>query len=98
MKILAIKLILFYRAVLSPYWPSACRYQPTCSQYAIDVLQTEGLVKGGFLALARLASCGPWIIPREYITGMKYYASKFTVISHHCVSFSDPKVLNKNND
>ena len=98
MKILAIKLILVYRAALSPYWPSACRYQPTCSQYAIDVLQIEGLIKGGFLSLARIASCGPWTIPRECIIGIKYYASKFTSISYRCVNSSVPEVLNKNNE
>ena len=60
MKKLAINLILIYKAVLSPYWPATCRYQPTCSQYALDVLNKESTVKALALILSRLTSCGPW--------------------------------------
>ena len=60
MKKFAVNLILIYRAVMSPYWPAACRYQPTCSQYALDVLEKERTSKALVLILARLASCGPW--------------------------------------
>ena len=40
--------------------PSPCRYQPTCSTYALDAIDQRGLVVGGWLALRRLSRCGPW--------------------------------------
>ncbi len=51
--------IRFYRAVLSPLFPPACRFQPTCSHYAIDAIQTHGPLKGLGLAARRLARCHP---------------------------------------
>jgi putative membrane protein insertion efficiency factor len=51
--------IRFYRAFVSPLFPSACRFQPTCSQYAIEAIQTHGPLKGLFLAARRLARCHP---------------------------------------
>ncbi len=53
-------LIRFYQVAISPYTPSACRYQPTCSQYSAEALQKHGLFKGSWLALKRIASCHPW--------------------------------------
>ena len=60
MKKFATDLILIYKAVLSPYWPATCRYQPTCSQYALDVLEKERTTKALTLIMSRLLSCGPW--------------------------------------
>ncbi|MEJ0042487.1 MAG: membrane protein insertion efficiency factor YidD [Rhizomicrobium sp.] len=51
--------IRFYRAFLSPFFPPACRFQPTCSQYAIEAIQTHGALKGAGLVLRRLARCHP---------------------------------------
>lgn len=51
--------IRFYRAFISPLFPAACRFQPTCSQYAIEAIQTHGPVKGLALAARRLARCHP---------------------------------------
>ncbi|MEI9990753.1 MAG: membrane protein insertion efficiency factor YidD [Rhizomicrobium sp.] len=51
--------IRFYRAFVSPFFPPACRFQPTCSQYAIEAIQTHGALKGAGLALRRLARCHP---------------------------------------
>jgi len=53
-------LVRFYQVAISPYTPSACRYTPTCSQYAIDALEMHGVLKGGMLALKRIFSCHPW--------------------------------------
>ena len=56
-------LILFvrgYQVMISPYFPSSCRYSPTCSHYAIDALRTHGSVKGSWLAIKRILRCHPW--------------------------------------
>ncbi|HEX2901763.1 MAG TPA: membrane protein insertion efficiency factor YidD [Bacteroidia bacterium] len=49
-----------YQIVLSPLLPNACRYQPTCSRYAIETLQKHGPFRGFYLATRRLMSCHPW--------------------------------------
>ena len=40
--------------------PPSCRYQPSCSAYAITALQRYGAAKGGWLALKRIMRCHPW--------------------------------------
>ena len=40
--------------------PTGCRFLPSCSQYAIEALQTHGLRRGGWLTITRLARCTPW--------------------------------------
>jgi putative membrane protein insertion efficiency factor len=49
-----------YRLVLSPWLGHACRFQPTCSAYALEALERHGALRGGALALRRLAACHPW--------------------------------------
>ena len=51
--------ILFYRAAISPLMPPACRYQPTCSAYALAAIDTHGPFKGSWLALKRILRCHP---------------------------------------
>ena len=53
-------LIRVYQNGISPYLPASCRYQPTCSHYAIEALKKHGLFKGGWLAAKRILSCHPW--------------------------------------
>ena len=53
-------LIKFYQQCISPFTPAACRYTPTCSQYAIEAIQKYGPFKGGWLALNRILRCNPW--------------------------------------
>jgi len=48
-----------YRHFISPLFPPACRFQPTCSRYAIEAIETHGPVRGLSLALRRLAKCHP---------------------------------------
>ncbi|MEB4209223.1 membrane protein insertion efficiency factor YidD [Mycobacterium sp. 94-17] len=55
-----ISLIQLYRHMVSPLRPATCRFVPTCSQYAVDALDEYGLIRGSWLAAARLAKCGPW--------------------------------------
>jgi putative membrane protein insertion efficiency factor len=55
-----IGLIGVYRFAISPILPSACRYTPTCSDYAQQALRKYGAVKGGWLAARRLLRCHPW--------------------------------------
>ena len=52
--------IRFSRACISPMFPPACRYVPTCSQYAIEAITKHGPVRGLWLALKRLLRCHPW--------------------------------------
>ena len=40
--------------------PSPCRYQPTCSAYALDAIRRFGAMRGGLLAARRLGRCHPW--------------------------------------
>ena len=37
-----------------------CRYKPTCSEYAIEAINTYGSIKGGFMAIKRILRCNPW--------------------------------------
>ncbi len=53
-------LVRFYQVAISPYTPSSCRYQPTCSHYTVEALKVHGLFKGGWLAIKRISSCHPW--------------------------------------
>ncbi|MEN8375622.1 MAG: membrane protein insertion efficiency factor YidD [Gemmatimonadota bacterium] len=49
-----------YRKGLSPFLPPACRYQPTCSQYAHDAIERHGALRGGWMALRRVGRCHPF--------------------------------------
>ena len=51
--------IKFYRFFLSPLFPPSCRFEPTCSRYAIEAIETHGALKGMGLALRRLSRCHP---------------------------------------
>ena len=52
--------IRFYRNYVSPLTPPACRFTPTCSQYAIEALRKHGPIKGLALAIWRILRCNPW--------------------------------------
>jgi conserved hypothetical protein YidD len=59
-KKILIGLIRFYQGAISVHTPAACRFTPTCSQYAIEALQKYGIFKGSFLAIKRILRCNPW--------------------------------------
>ncbi|MGA1180733.1 MAG: membrane protein insertion efficiency factor YidD [Marivivens sp.] len=48
-----------YRLVFSPWVGHGCRYQPTCSAYALEALEKHGGIKGGYLAARRILRCHP---------------------------------------
>ena len=49
-----------YRLLLSPWLGNACRFEPSCSAYAIQALEIHGAAKGSYLTMARLVRCNPW--------------------------------------
>lgn len=53
-------LVKAYRLLLSPWLGSGCRFEPSCSVYAIGALQRHGALAGSYLTLRRLVRCGPW--------------------------------------
>ncbi|CAN5232790.1 membrane protein insertion efficiency factor YidD [soil metagenome] len=53
-------LVRTYQRLLSPLLPARCKYQPSCSQYALDALREYGLARGLVLAMWRLLRCNPW--------------------------------------
>lgn len=55
-----IALVRGYRFALKPWLGSACRFEPTCSAYALQALQTHGACAGSALTAARLLRCHPW--------------------------------------
>ena len=57
---LMLALIWFYRHCISPLTPAACRYTPTCSQYAVEAIKKYGPFRGGWLAFKRILRCNPW--------------------------------------
>ncbi|MDR2161974.1 MAG: membrane protein insertion efficiency factor YidD [Desulfovibrio sp.] len=57
---LVIFLLRFYQKCISPLFPGHCRFRPTCSHFAVEAVQTHGIVKGLYLAAHRLCRCHPW--------------------------------------
>ena len=49
-----------YRLIGSPWVGHNCRYQPTCSVYILEALETHGAIRGGWLSLKRIGRCHPW--------------------------------------
>lgn len=60
MKTVLLALIDGYRLLLSPFFGTQCRFYPTCSSYAREAIEVHGSLKGSWLAIRRIARCGPW--------------------------------------
>jgi putative membrane protein insertion efficiency factor len=60
MRKLAVAAITAYRYTISPMLGPACRFHPSCSEYAQQAIDRHGLARGGWLAARRLCRCHPW--------------------------------------
>jgi uncharacterized protein len=56
----ALAALKLYKRFISPILPPACRFTPTCSEYAAEAIEKHGVPRGGTMAMLRLARCGPW--------------------------------------
>lgn len=55
----AIAVVRTYQATLRPWLGGACRFHPSCSEYAIEALRIHGCARGGWMALRRIGRCHP---------------------------------------
>jgi putative membrane protein insertion efficiency factor len=55
-----VAMIRVYQYAISPMLGARCRFQPSCSEYAIEALRRHGLIKGLWLAVCRVGRCHPW--------------------------------------
>ena len=60
MKYLVLDLLGVYKAMVSPFLPPACRFEPTCSEYAKQAVEKYGAVKGTWLGVKRILRCHPF--------------------------------------
>lgn len=60
MKAIALFLIRFYQNTFSRVLPPSCRFTPSCSHYGYEAIEKYGLIKGGWLAVKRIARCHPF--------------------------------------
>jgi uncharacterized protein len=59
-KFVTLQLLRAYKWAISPMLPPACRFQPTCSEYAIEAVDRYGALRGGWLAIGRVLRCHPF--------------------------------------
>jgi hypothetical protein len=57
---LLVGLVRVYRTWISPVLPPSCRFEPSCSTYALEALSVHGALRGTWLTIRRLLRCGPW--------------------------------------
>ena len=78
----------FYQRAISPAFPPRCRFEPSCSAYAAEAIEVHGAGRGTWLAVRRLAKCGPWhpggvdLVPPRAGTAEPTHSS--------CTAASDP--------
>ena len=59
-KRMMLAMLRFYKRNISPMFPPCCRFQPTCSVYAMQAIEKYGALKGGWLAVKRILRCNPF--------------------------------------
>ena len=81
-KLVALQLLRAYKWAISPLFPPACRYVPTCSEYAMEAIERYGVFRGSFMAVARLLRCHPFarggydpVVSRQHICTEQHAAS-----------------------
>jgi hypothetical protein len=57
----ALRLLRVYKWAISPLFPPACRYVPTCSEYAMEAVERYGVLRGTWMGLARIMRCHPFV-------------------------------------
>ncbi len=60
-KLVVLQLLRGYKWAISPLFPPACRYVPTCSEYAMEAIDRFGVLRGGWMGLTRLLRCHPFV-------------------------------------
>lgn len=60
-KTLLLALLRGYKRALSPFFPPACRYVPTCSEYAAEAIEIHGALRGSAMAIWRVLRCHPFV-------------------------------------
>jgi uncharacterized protein len=60
-KLVVLQMLRAYKWAISPLFLPACRYVPTCSEYAMEAVERYGVVHGGFMAVMRLLRCHPFV-------------------------------------
>lgn len=60
-QLVVIQLLRAYKWAISPLLPPACRYVPTCSEYAMESVERYGALRGSWMACARLLRCHPFV-------------------------------------
>jgi hypothetical protein len=59
-RLVARGLVHLYRGAIRPYLRPACRFEPSCSAYALDAIDAHGVLGGAWLTAKRLCRCHPW--------------------------------------
>ena len=97
MQIFLIGIVKGYRLLLSPWLGSACRFEPTCSVYSIQALETHGAAKGSYLTLKRLGRCHPWCdggldpVPPVPAKNSTHPIEKSALFTHLCADLSSTR-------
>ena len=60
MKFIVLDLLRGYKRFISPILPPSCRFEPTCSQYAMDAVEKYGVVRGTWMGFTRILRCQPF--------------------------------------
>ena len=60
LKLLIINIIKIYQLFISPFFPSSCKFSPSCSKYGIEAINKYGAIRGSFLTVKRVLKCNPW--------------------------------------